>query len=65
MSDTELLLAISNLLDEKFSTFENNIKNNFNDLETEVKMIKTEVEKDLRPNIIALAENYLPSTKRY
>ena len=54
MTDNELLLAISEIMDKKLEP----IKENIND-------IRLIIENELRPNIKLLAENYLPSAKRY
>lgn len=65
MSENEFLLSISDLMDKKlkpiydrFSLLEMNMMNGFNRL-------NLIIENEVRPDIKLLAENYLPSGKRY
>jgi len=65
MNDNELLLAISSMMDEKLQTIENNMNKRLDDMKFDIKSIKIDIENDVKTNINLLAENYIPSAKRY
>ena len=65
MSDNELLLAFSSMMDEKLQTIEQNMNKRLDDIHSDIKLIKLDIENDVKPCINLLAENYLPSAKRY
>lgn len=54
MTDNELLLAISGMLDSKLKPIEHRITK-----------IEVAIESEIKPNIQLLAENYVPAAKRY
>jgi len=58
MSDNELLLALSNLLDKK-------LKAELQPIKSEQARINMIIENEIRNDIKLLTENYLPSAKRY
>jgi hypothetical protein len=58
MSENELLLAISDLLDKKLDAKLEPLKNDIRD-------IKLDIENCIKPNVNLLAENYVPAAKRY
>ena len=95
MTDNELLLSISEIMDKKIEPLkkdmqsmkdelkediqtvrrdiENNIKPDIhkikldieNNIKSDIHKIKLDIENNIKPNIRILAENYLPSAKRY
>lgn len=58
MSDNELLLALSNLLDKK-------LKAELQPIKSEQARINMIIENEIRNDIKLLTESYLPSAKRY
>ena len=58
MSDNELLLAISDLLDKKLDS-------RLQPLQNDIRDIKLDIENVIKPQIQLLAENYVPAAKRY
>lgn len=54
MTDNELLLAISQIMDKKLEP-----------IKSELNKINLTLENEIRPDIKLLAENYLPAAKRY
>lgn len=65
MSDNELLLALSDMLDKKLSAQLEPIKKDITDIKSEVKKINVLLENEIRPDIKLLAESYLPAAIRY
>lgn len=65
MSDNELLLALSNLLDEKLKAELQPIKSDIKQIKSEQARINMIIENEIRNDIKLLTENYLPSAKRY
>jgi hypothetical protein len=65
LSDNELLLAISDMMDKKLSAGLEPIKKDISDIKNEVQKINVILENEIRPDIKLLAENYLPSAIRY
>lgn len=58
MTDNELLLAMSELLDKKLDLKLQPIKD-------DITGIKLDIENTIKPQIQLLAENYAPAAKRY
>lgn len=54
MTNNELLLAMSELMDKKIEP-----------LSKDIRAIKLDIENDVKPAIRLLAENYMPAAKRY
>ena len=54
MTEHELLLEMSNILDAKLEP-----------LKKDIQVIKFDIEQDVKPNIRILAENYMPAAQRY
>ncbi len=65
MTDNELLLAISNLLDKKLKAEMEPINSKIDKILAEQARINIIIENELRSDIKLLAENYLPSAERY
>lgn len=62
MTDNELLLAISDLLDTKLDA---KLKSELQPLKDDIRDIKLHLENITDKNIQLLAENYVPAAKRY
>lgn len=58
MSDNELLLAISDMMDKK-------LKSELQPVKDDIRDIKLDLENVIKPNIQLLAENYVPAAKKY
>lgn len=58
MTDNELLLALSDLIDKKLDAKLQPIKD-------DIRNIKLGIENDIKPQIQLLAENYVPAAKRF
>lgn len=54
MTEHELLLEMSNILDAKLEP-----------LKKDIQTIKFDIEQDVKPNIRILAENYMPAAQHY
>jgi hypothetical protein len=65
MSNNELLLAISDMMDNKLKPLNEKINNIETDLNNGLNKINVILENEIKPDIKLLAENYLPSAKRY
>lgn len=65
MSDNELLLVLSDMMDKKLSAQLEPIKKDIADIKNEVLKINVGLENEIKPDIKLLAENYLPSAIRY
>ncbi len=69
MTENELLLAISNLLDTKLkSTLQAELqplKDDIRDMKQRITSIELHLENTTDKNIQLLAENYVPAAKRY
>ncbi len=65
MTDNELILAISGLLDKKLKAELQPIKSAIDKVEIEQRRINVIIENEIRDDIKLLAENYLPAAKRY
>lgn len=65
ITDNELLLTMSNLLDKKLEAELAPIKANLAKIQKGQAMINVIIENEIRSDIKLLAENYLPSAERY
>lgn len=69
MTDNELLLAISDMLDKKLDArlkpMENYMKNQFEKLNNEVTNIKLTLENDIRPRLNTIESCYTDTYNRY
>lgn len=65
MSDNELLLALSEMMDKKLSAGLEPMKRDIHEIMNELQKINVILENEIRPDIKLLAENYLPSAIRY
>ena len=61
MTDSELLLEISNIIDIKNKGLVQALDVKFQSIEDELKRIRIDMENDVKPNIKTLAEHYLPA----
>ena len=61
MTDNELLLAISNIMDKKIEP----LKKDIEEIKQEQTRINIIIENDIKRDIKMLAENYLPASKRF
>lgn len=61
MTDNEMLLAMSSIMDKKLEPLKKDIES----IKKEQTRINIIIENDIRRDIQVLAENYLPSAKRY
>lgn len=58
MTDNELLLAISDLLDKKLDA-------KLQPLQDDITSIKLDIENTIKPQLQLLSENYVPAAKRF
>lgn len=58
MTDNELLLAFSDLIDKKLAE-------QLEPLKREIQDIKLDIEHELEPKLALILENYVPASKRY
>ncbi len=65
VSDNELLLAISEMMDKKLKPIDERLNKLEKDMQNGFAKIKVIMENDIRPDIKLLAENYAPSAIRY
>lgn len=65
MTDNELLLAISEMMDKKLDSKLEPLKIDIQELKTEINGLKLDNENVIKPQICLLAENYVPAAKRY
>ena len=65
MTDNELLLAISDIMDKKLEARLQPLENEIESIKFEQKRINIIIENEIRTDVKKLAENYLPATKRY
>lgn len=65
MTDNELLLAISDMLDKKLDAKIEPIMVDIREMKNDILGIKLDIENDIKPQIRLLAENYVPAAKRY
>lgn len=62
MTDNELLLALSDMMDVKLKT---SLQTELQPLKDDIRYIKLHLENVTDKNIDLLAENYVPAAKRY
>lgn len=62
MTDNELLLALSDLLETKFKGM---LQAELQPIKDDIRDIKLDIENDIKPQIQLLAENYVPAAKRF
>ena len=65
MTDHELLLAMSDLIDKKLDAKLEPIKDDIKSIKDEQTRINLIIENEIQHDIQLLAENYLPAAKRY
>lgn len=65
MSDNELLLTISDMMDKKLKPLNDKLNKIEIDTNNGLNKISVILENEIRPDIKLLAENYLPSASRY
>lgn len=65
MSNNELLLALSEMMDNKLKPLNEKISKIEDDMNYGLNKISVILENEIRPDITLLAENYLPAAKRY
>lgn len=62
MSDNELLLALSDILETKVKAM---MQAELQPIKDDIRDVKLDIENDIKPNIKLLAENYVPAAKKY
>lgn len=65
MNDNELLLALSDMMDNKLKPLNEKIDKIEADMNNGFNKINITLENQIRPDIKLLAENYLPAATRY
>lgn len=72
MTDNELLLALSDMIDAKLDAKieplkvdMQEIKHEIQGLKNDITCIKLDIENDVKPDIKLLSENYVPAAKKY
>lgn len=65
MTDNELLLAISTMMDSKLKAELQPLKEDIQVIQAEQKRINLMIENEIRSDIRLLAENYVPAAKKY
>lgn len=65
MTDNELLLALSEMMDKKLDAKLEPLKVDIQEMKNEIRGIKLDIENDIKPKIQLLAENYVPAAKRF
>ena len=72
MTDNELLLAISEIMEKKIRAETEPIKVDMKTIKDDIETIKTEqkrinliIENEIRADVGLLAENYIPAAKKY
>lgn len=65
MSDNELLLALSDIIDNKLKPLNQTINKIEADVRNSYNKLYVILENEIRPDIKLLAENYLPAAGRY
>ena len=65
LSDNELLLAVSEMMDNKLKPLDEKISKIEADMNHGLNKVSVILENEIRPDIKLLAENYLPAAKRY
>lgn len=62
MSDNELLLALSDILETKVKAM---LQAELQPIKDDIRSIKLDIENSIKPDIKLLAENYVPAAKKY
>ena len=62
MTDNELLLALSDLLETKFKEM---LQAELQPIKDDIRDIKLDIENSIKPDIKLLSENYVPAAKKY
>lgn len=62
MTDNELLLALSDLLETKFKAM---LQAELQPIKDDIRDIKLDIENSIKPDIKLLSENYVPAAKKY
>ncbi|MBD5136549.1 MAG: hypothetical protein HDT39_11410 [Lachnospiraceae bacterium] len=65
MTDNELLLAISEIVEKKIRAEVEPLKSDIQQIKNEQIRINIIIENEIRSDIQLLAENYIPAAKRY
>ena len=65
MTDNELLLAISEIVEKKIRAEVEPLKSDIQQIKNEQTRINIIIENEIRSDIQLLAENYIPAAKRY
>ena len=65
MTDNELLLAISDMMDKKLDARLAPLENDIKSIKLEQRRIDSIIENEIRSDIKLLAENYVPAAKKY
>lgn len=65
MTDNELLLAISEIVEKKIRAEVEPLKSDIQQIKDEQTRIRIIIENEIRSDIQLLAENYIPAAKRY
>lgn len=63
MTDNELLLAISDIMDKKLDARLKPLENDIQSIKDEQTRINSIIENEIRSDIKLLAENYMPAAK--
>lgn len=65
MTDNELLLALSEMLDSKLSARIEPLKVDIQEIKNDILSMKLDIENDIKSDIKLLAENYVPAARKY
>lgn len=65
MTDNELLLAISDIMEKKLDARINPLEDDIKSINAEQTRINIIIENEIRSDIKMLAENYMPAAKKY
>lgn len=65
MTDNELLLALSEMLDSKLSARIEPLKVDIQEIKNDILSMKLDIENDIKSDIKLLAENYVPVARKY
>lgn len=65
MTDNEMLLALSDMLDSKLKAELEPMKQDIQSLKNDMTTVRVDIESVVKPQIQLLAENYVPAAKRY
>lgn len=65
MTDSELLLAISDIMEKKLDARIQPLEDEIKSIEDEQRRINIIIENEIRSDVKMLAENYMPAAKKY